>query len=161
MEELQQVLSQLEEGVMVEREGDWGEGSSDPDLEGEILELINSTINNSFELDRSVAELYGVRADSIGGEGTLRRLWLKLKELSRVCGLKRKLSDSTEYSNNEASTSIQGSSDNSMFKRNGRTNIFSLINSLSTVYEILRDAFTFGPITFTCPSLIPFPQTFK
>ena len=42
-----------------------------------------------------------------------RRLWLKLKELSRVCGLKRKLSDSTEYSNNEASTSVQGSSDNS------------------------------------------------
>ena len=48
-----------------------------------------------------------------------------------------------------------------LFKRNGRTDIFSLINSLSTVYEILRDAFTFGPITFTCPSLIPFLPKFK
>ena len=36
-----------------------------------------------------------------------------------------------------------------LFKRNGRTDIFSLINSLSTGYETLRDAFTFWPITFT------------
>ena len=63
----------------------------------------------------------------------------------------------------EVVTGIEGTNKDAVtvrgvFKRNGRTNVFSLINSLSTGYETLRDAFTFWPITFTCPSLIPYPQ---
>ena len=72
----------------------WPEGP-DPDLEESLLETVEGVLfNNSFQfVDRMVGwsqDLF----DRVGGPGTLRELWRRLKVLRQVSGLKRKLSSS-------------------------------------------------------------------
>ena len=44
-----------------------GDESPGPDLEGEIVDMINDTVNNSYQLEDSLVELFGRRADDVGG----------------------------------------------------------------------------------------------
>ena len=99
----------------------------------EIVDLINNTVNSSYQLDMSVVELYGKGADNIGGRGTTRVLLLKMKKLQRVIGVKRKWSENIGSSNSEASTSAGFSTGNSDCRMLSRLNI--LINQSSTDQE--------------------------
>ena len=71
----------------------WAE--PDPDLEGSIMEILDGLVlHTSLDLEQ---HLHGWRLDSfdrIGGPGTLRGIWSKLKILKQVVGVKRKLTES-------------------------------------------------------------------
>ena len=67
----------------------------DPDLERSIMEVLDGVVlHTSFELED---HLQGWRLDlfdKIGGQGTLREIWARVKNLKQVVGIKRKLTDS-------------------------------------------------------------------
>ena len=83
------LISQVECGLSVGVE--WGSGS-DPELEESLIGLLNDTVSTSFQLDENVRGLLGASVEDVGGRGTLKTMWLKLKEMQRVLGLKRKWS---------------------------------------------------------------------
>ena len=85
-------------GVMDDVENElltgWPKGR-DPDLEGSILEVVEGILfDNSFQLADSLDGWSQELFDRVGGRGTLRELWRRLKQLKQVIGLKRKLSSS-------------------------------------------------------------------
>ena len=64
----------------------WPEGP-DPDLEGSILEVVEGILfNNSFQLADSLDGWSQELFDRVGGRGTLRELWRRLKQLKQVIG---------------------------------------------------------------------------
>ena len=89
-------------GVMDEAEASqaW-DLSSDPELEEVFVSMVDEIINNPSQLSEAIrrrvpnidSSLTQSSFDQIGGQGTLRQIWAKLKELERVLGVKRKLSE--------------------------------------------------------------------
>ena len=100
VEEMIDLISQVEGGLSGGME--WGSGY-DPELEESLIGLLNNTVSTSFQLDESVRGLLGANVEDMGGRGTLRTIWLKLKEMQRVLGLKRKRSTIETSSTDELS----------------------------------------------------------
>ena len=75
--------------------------SSDPELEGAFVSMVDEIVSNPGQLPeiikrRSSGLTESIRQssiDEIGGPGTLREIWARLKSLEKVCGVKRKLSE--------------------------------------------------------------------
>ena len=97
---LEELMEQVEEQVSG---CSWGDGS-DPNLEQSLIENVKGRIfNNSFQLETS---LEGWRLDTfnkVGGPETLRNLWLRLKNMEQVIGVKRKISETiSDCSSNDS-----------------------------------------------------------
>ena len=75
------LISQVECGLSVGVE--WG-SELDPELEESLIGLLNDTVSTSFQLDENVRGLLGASVEDVGGRGTLKTMWLKLKEMQRV-----------------------------------------------------------------------------
>ena len=77
---------------------DWN--SSDPDLEKSIVEALDGLILcTSFEIEEHVEGWRLNTFDQIGGPGTLREIWNRIKNLGQVVGIKRKLTESLSSNN--------------------------------------------------------------
>ena len=89
IEHIIRIMNETEKSMIMNWEG------SDPNLEYSIMEVLEGVVvQTSLELE----EHLGWRLcmiDRIGGAGTLREVWLRLKSLRQVVGIKRKLSDSS------------------------------------------------------------------
>ena len=74
---------------------------SDPDIEETFASMIVDIVNNpgqiSEQINRKISgleeALHQGSFDRIGGRGTLREIWARLKRLQMVSGVKRKLAD--------------------------------------------------------------------
>ena len=85
---------------------------SDPVLEDTFAELVDGIVNNPGQIPDIIKDkLSGLEEiltqwsfDKIGGPGTLRGIWAKLKELQKVAGVKRKLTD-RDYSGTSSENS--------------------------------------------------------
>ena len=101
IEEMLELISRIEQS------GSWASGS-DPDLEMSFVGLVSElTFNNVFQVEDSLSERVKIHGqednmcggggnwlNSVGGSMTLNKIWSILKEVDRVIGVKRKLSDS-------------------------------------------------------------------
>ena len=75
----------------------------DPDLEQYVVECMDGLVlHTSFELEEHLHSWRLDYFDKIGGAGTLRDVWARIKNLKQVVGIKRKLTDS--LSSEEVST---------------------------------------------------------
>ena len=101
IEEMLELISRIEQT------SSWADGS-DPDLEMSFVGLVSElTFNNVFQVEDSIGERVKIHGqndvvsngggswlNSVGGNLTLNKIWTILKEVDRVVGVKRKLSDS-------------------------------------------------------------------
>ena len=77
------------------------EADSDPDLEETFASMVDEVIHHPGQISEKVNEkITGLEEsltqgsfDRIGGSGTLREIWARLKTLHRVSGVKRKRAD--------------------------------------------------------------------
>ena len=102
VQELMEKLSASAENVS------WGE-EEDPNLEQSLLEDVNGVLfNNSFQLENALNGWKLDTFDRVGGPNTLRSLWLRLKSLDQVLGVKRKISEMINDSSSSSSQSEGG-----------------------------------------------------
>ena len=90
------------------------EGTPDPNLEEVLVGLVDEVINTSHQMTDFIkrnwggGEWSGRSYHAIGGRGKLGRVWELLKEVRRVVGVKRKLSDADWASSETSADSVQG-----------------------------------------------------
>ena len=101
IEEMLELISRIEQT------SSWADGS-DPDIEMSFVGLVSElTFNNVFQVEDSIGERVKIHGqndvvsngggswlNSVDGNLTLNKIWTILKEVDRVVGVKRKLSDS-------------------------------------------------------------------
>ena len=91
---------------------------SDPDLEETFASMVDGVVHNPGQISEFVnSKVSGLEEsitqdsfDRIGGKGTLREIWLRLKRLHQVSGVKRKLDDRDWECNDPTSPTTECSS---------------------------------------------------